>query len=135
MQNADIWLTPLIILPGVGLLILSTAARAGQLHGLLRQLRNDKQKPPPQVIEHLFIRATRFRNALTCFYVSAGLFGLTTFLHGLLEHLHVPHSLWSVLMFSFLGLLTLIWGTFELFRESLLSLEIIDEYRKHFEVE
>jgi len=38
MQNVEIWLTPLLLLPGVALLIMSTSARYGQIHAELHHL-------------------------------------------------------------------------------------------------
>ena len=129
MQNADIWLAPIIILPGVCLLLISTAARAGQLHNEFRQLTKEKNKPSALLVESLFTRAQRFRNALAGLYLSVALFSLASLLYALIKMVTM-NGLLFVLLLSFLGLLSLIFAAFELFRESLISLDLVQESRE-----
>ena len=132
MQNADIWLTPVIILPGVCLLLISTAARAGQLHNEFRQLTKEKNKPSAFLVQSLFTRAQRFRNALAGLYLSAALFCLASLLYALIKMVSMS-GFWFILLLSFFGLLSLIFAAFELFRESLISLDLVQESRQQME--
>lgn len=130
MENADIWLTPLLLLPGVGLLIMSTAARYGQLQATIQQLTSGENDTQPGTIELLIQRARFFRNALSGLYTSVGLFTLASFLHGITKLALLRLGMAIVVILSFVGMISLIFASYELLRESLLSMHIIQHYQK-----
>lgn len=41
MEDTSLWVSPVVLVSGVGLLILSTSARYGQIHVELRELTRD----------------------------------------------------------------------------------------------
>lgn len=65
MISTITWIMPLLLLPGVGLLLLSTSARFGQLHAEVHQLFDDPVLGSMDVIRHLLQRARLFRYVLT----------------------------------------------------------------------
>jgi len=125
MQGSEIWLTPLILLPGVALMIMSTAVRFGQLKVEINQVTTSSDKGMRQHRQRLLFRARRFRNALASLYLSVGLFGLASFLTGFLKTMQLS-GLNIVIWLSFLGLISLIYATIELFREVLFAITLIE---------
>jgi hypothetical protein len=74
MQNAEIWSTLLLLLPGVALLIMSTSARYGQIHTELHRLLEKPRGGLKIASARLFAkRSTLFRNALVSQYLSVGI--------------------------------------------------------------
>ena len=80
MFSTEIWLTPLILLPGVALLIMSTSARFGQLDDKFHRLLRDHDEHARRLCRQLVRRAGLFRNALLGLYLSVGLFALASLL-------------------------------------------------------
>jgi hypothetical protein len=67
VESTGLWAAPLLLIPGVGLLVLSTSARFGQLHQeLLRQQSEGRSR----AVTHLRQRARLLHSALVSFYVS-----------------------------------------------------------------
>ena len=121
MQNADIWLTPLILLPGIGLLIMSTAARFSQLLAHVPTPAQDGHDVIAKRDDHIWPRLYYFRNALASLYLSAGIFTLASLLHGLFK-IAAVNAMWLVLLLSFGGFGCLLFACYQLFRESLICL-------------
>ncbi len=114
-----LWLTPLILLPGVALLIMSTSLRYNHLHeadGLSETGR-----------AHLMQRARFFFHALVSLYVCVGLFSLASLL-GMLTAASPDLSAWIVLPLTALGVLSLTFAAVQLVRESILAHEVIEEH-------
>lgn len=70
MDTLANFLQPLVLIPAVALVILSTTGRFGQLEGQLRQIDSNMLDVPGELIGHLQGRAALFRNALFSFYVA-----------------------------------------------------------------
>lgn len=124
MKN-EIWIAPLLLLPGVALLIMSTQARLGQLHGEVHQLlTHGNQKG----IGCLMFRARLFRSALTLLYASVCAFALGSMIGGLVV-LTPAENMAShvVVFFTCLGVMSLLCGSIQLMRESRYSLKGIEE--------
>ncbi|MCG8608494.1 DUF2721 domain-containing protein [bacterium] len=128
MENVEMWLTPLLFLPGVALLVMSTSVRYGQIHGELHGLL-DRGNSTDVHAGQLLRRSTFFRNALVSLYLGFGLFSLASLLGGLTVKWAMA-STWIVTGLTCVGILTLVFAAFELIRESLLSLRIIEEHCK-----
>ena len=64
MFTTEVWLTPLILLPGVALLIISTSARFEQIHNEFHRLLEHPDDHSKIVARNLVLRSTLFRNAL-----------------------------------------------------------------------
>jgi len=130
VQGDLLWLTPLLFLPGVALLILSTPVRYGQIHGEIHHLlESGKDEYTKELTSQLFRRSRLFRNALITFYVCVGLLAVASILGGLLNAV----GMWAdilVMIMTCLGVLFMLLATIFLIRESILSLDII---KKHFD--
>lgn len=127
MFEMELWLTPLILLPGVGLLVVSTAQRMHQINAELHKLL-EHPDPHGQVLSrHLLWRATRFRNALVCLYSSAALFAVASFVGGLVQWWMVP-SLWITGGLTLLGIFFVAYAALELVRESVISLRVLADH-------
>lgn len=127
MENIGPWVTPLLLLPGVALLILSTSMRYGQIHTEFHEMEHGPRKPAAQTVKQLMARACYFRNALVSLYTSFALFSLASLIGGLA-------SAWMrqveafVLVLSCLGILGLIFAAVTLIREASLSLDVIRQH-------
>jgi len=123
MQLTAVWLTPLILIPGVGLLILSTSARFAEVLGEVHR----REQAGREVLDHLLRRARLFRNALVSLYLAVVLFALA----GVIGCLLVTQPGVSMRVTTALtagGIGGVILAAVELVRESLLSLAVIEEH-------
>ena len=128
MGNLDLWLAPLILLPGIGLLILSTAARFGQLQSQLIQL-NRRPSPESNRLGHsLYKRGRCFRKALSGFYLSGVAFTLSSTINGLNTILPFEVPLGGIIAVSFVGFAALLIGSGYLVRESFTSVDVVDAF-------
>jgi len=135
MQNVEIWLTPLLLLPGVALLIMSTSARYGQIHAELHHLiEKRRDRVLVSSLQLLTKRSTLFRNALVSLYVSVGLLSLAGLLGGLMGPWESA-AINIVWVLTCLAIVCLLFAAVELIRESRLSLDIIQAHSKHIEAE
>ncbi|NNG17666.1 MAG: DUF2721 domain-containing protein [Gemmatimonadales bacterium] len=123
-----VWLTPLVLLPGVALLVVSTASRYSQLHQELHHVLGRPEGASPRLVEALLKRGTLFRNALVGLYFSISTFVLAA-LFGGVTALWFAESTWVVQALTLLGILGVLYSALQLTRESMLSLHII---REHF---
>jgi len=126
-ENMSLWLTPLLIMPGVGLLVISTSARYGQIHLEIQRLTSLGSGSPIVENAHLVMRARLFRDALVALYTCASVLVLGSLLGGL-THSWTDLSRWIIITLTGLGILSFFWATVQLIRESIKSLEIICEY-------
>ncbi len=123
MNTPEIWITPLALLPGVALLILSTSTRFGHLHSEIHHLRHEKQPIP----DHLIKRARYFNNALSLLYASVIFFALGA-LFGGFSTLSVDTFYWVVIILLCFGILAIVAASFYLFNESRTAFKIIEEH-------
>ena len=93
MLQTELWLTPLILLPGVALLIASTSSRFGQIHAEFHHLIDHPDAHAMIVARHLVERSALFRNALLALYLSVGLLALGSFAGGVVN-LWLPKVVW-----------------------------------------
>ncbi len=134
MTDTALWLTPLVMLPGVALLVLSTSARYAQIHEEFHHLLTDDAARRRRTAVHLLARSVLFRNALTALYVSVGAFAVASLIGGVgsLFSLNVEIIVAGM---AFLGVTTLVYAAWELIRESAKSLEIIREHYREIMAE
>ncbi len=129
-DHLGLWLTPVLLLPGVALLLISTVTRSGQIDAELHRMLDNKDNNSRILAGHLLTRSTLVRNAIVCMYVSVGLFSLASFLGGLTavaaEWTSLSH--WIMVGLTCLGILGLIAAAHQLIRESFISLEIVREH-------
>lgn len=127
MIDTALWLTPLVMLPGVALLVLSTSARYAQIHEEFHHLLTDDVAQRRRTAVYLLARSVLFRNALVALYVSVGAFAVASLIGGIGSMFSLNVEIIVVGM-AFLGVITLVYAAWELIRESAKSLEIIREH-------
>ena len=122
-----IFLAPLLILPGIGLLLVSTSARFANLHIEVRHW--DDNKRDREFIEsaHLLKRARLFRNALVSLYLCVFTFALSSLIGALVNFTGGPADV-VVFLIASVGILCLGFASIELVQESLLSLKVIESH-------
>lgn len=122
----EVWLTPILLLPGVALLTVSTAHRFGQVQAEFHRLLDHPDRHAQIVARSLVLRARLYRDALSSLYASIGLFALGSLLGGVVQ-LWRPQSLWVVGGLTIAGIAAIVFSATQLFRESLLSLQVVRE--------
>ncbi|MBT8400428.1 MAG: DUF2721 domain-containing protein [Rhodothermia bacterium] len=128
MDPISLWLTPLILLPGVGMLILSTSSRYNRLHDEVHDvIDHDSHATIP--MGQLLTRGRLFRNALVALYTCVALFSLASLLGVVAEEIGAG-SEWVVLSLLILGIASLSLAAILLIREALLSFRVIESHRR-----
>ncbi|MDX1548206.1 MAG: DUF2721 domain-containing protein [Rhodothermales bacterium] len=128
MDEMNLWLTPLILLPGVALLIISTSGRFNRLHDEVHAQLHRRHGTGAHVAAHLTRRARLFRDALVALYICVGMFSLASFLGMMAALWAAETSAWIVLGITAGGILCLTFAAFQLIRESILSLRVIEDH-------
>jgi hypothetical protein len=123
----EVWLTPLILLPGVALLIVSTINRFGQVSTEFHEVAEQPDSKGKILTRRLVRRASRLRNALLSLYSSVGLLSFGSLLGGVVN-LWRPESLWVVGGLTLLGIIFIVYASAQLFAESRLCLQSIEEH-------
>jgi hypothetical protein len=124
MPQTEIWLTPLISLPGVALLIMSTSARFGLIHTEFHHLMDHPEAGARITARHLVQRAKLFRNALVSLYFAVGFFALGSLSGGIVGNF-MPDMLWVVGGLTLLGIAAVLYASLELIRESWICMQVI----------
>ncbi|MBF0290244.1 MAG: DUF2721 domain-containing protein [SAR324 cluster bacterium] len=132
MPTTELWLTPLILLPGVALLIMSTSARLHQINSEFHHLLDHPDDHAKIISLHLVQRSAFFRDALVCLYSSVCFFSFGSLIGGVFNLL-IPQLLWIVGGLTILGIMTLVYASFQLVRESFLCTKIIKDHRDRIE--
>lgn len=127
MFTTEVWLTPLILLPGVALLIVSTSARFAQLHTEFHRLLDHRDAHAKILSRHLLKRSVLFRDALVPLYASVGLFALGSLL-GSVVNLWRPSSLWVVGGATMVGIGCIVYAAIQLVREALICLRVVVDH-------
>lgn len=131
MDDTSLWVSPVVLVSGVGLLILSTSARYGQIHAELRELIRAAHGESgfggdslDQLYKHLRTRTRLLLSALFGLYLSVG-FLITGSLVGVLSALwsfsHIP-----VIVFTCAGIVSVVYAALQLIRESRLFMHTVD---------
>jgi hypothetical protein len=132
MPQTELWLTPLILLPGVALLIMSTSVRFGQVHDEFHVFLGHPDAHARVVAKQLVQRAMFLRDALVCLYASVGFFALGSFLGGLIN-LWQPQLLWIVGGLTLFGIVSVAAASVQLVRESLICIRLIRDHSESIE--
>ncbi len=113
------WAAPLLVLPGVALLVLSTSARYMRAHDELHALAERAGSVSQVILVRLLQRGRLFRNALVALYVAAVLLALAGLAGGA--------GLSSIAAgLSGGGILALVVGCVLLVREAVLSFHVLE---------
>ncbi|MEM1127476.1 MAG: DUF2721 domain-containing protein [Bacteroidota bacterium] len=131
MEASSFWLTPLILMPGVGMLILSTSVRYNRLHDELHHLDHHPAEAP--AMRPLLLRRGRlFRNALVSLYACVALLCIAA-LSGMGTAEWPDLAMWLVLPLTAVGVACLTFAAIELIRESCLSGHILEAHNHRHE--
>jgi len=129
MNNSAFWITPLALLPGVALLILSTSTRFGQLHQEIHHIFEKETDDSDAIMDLLLKRAILFKKSLFYLYSSVVLFAIASLLGGLNEF-YDNAFYWIVFILLFLGVAAVIIASVFLLIESTQSQKIIEFHWK-----
>lgn len=113
------WVTPLLVLPGVGLLVMSTSMRFARLHDELHH-RIEQMDCDARTLDRLLLRARLFRNALLALYGAVALLAMA----GLAGGVEAPTWASSTLLVA--GVVSLVVASLLLMRETTISLDVIE---------
>jgi hypothetical protein len=127
MFSTEVWLTPLILLPGVALLIVSTSSRFSQLQGEIHRLLDHPDAHAKILSRHLLMRSGLFRDALVALYGSVGLFAFGSLLGGVVN-LWRPESLWVVGGATMIGIGCIVYAAVQLMREASVCLRVVADH-------
>jgi hypothetical protein len=124
MQEIASWVTPLLVLPGVGLLLVSTSARYEAIHVEIHALLAEGDEQAASCASHVVRRGGLFRNAMVALYLSAAGFG-TAGLVGGVSHLLSGGVHVAAWLLSLAALLCFVYATLQLVREAAVSMQIV----------
>ncbi len=71
------WIIPFTFIPGVAMLVLSTATRLFHVSSLIREIVRTQNRIHAMDIEKLVKRTYHFHKALVAFYISIGLLAIS----------------------------------------------------------
>lgn len=130
METLGLWISPLLLLPGNALLILSTSNRFERLHNEIHFIEESHIHESETTMQRLMQRAILFRNALTLLYIAVAGFCSAGLAGGI-------NAAWSigidflVLAFTFIGIVAMIWAAVLLIRESYISIDVLKAHTRH----
>lgn len=127
MDTEIIWLAPLLILPGIALLINSTSSRYATLHEEIHHWLDGRHDEGVVRRAHLLQRARMFRNALVSLYLGVFLFALASLLGAIVDFMGGPADV-VVFSIAVVGVSCLGFASAEMMRESRLSLQVIESH-------
>ena len=130
MDAEIIWLAPLLILPGIGLLIMSTSNRFSTLHDEIHHWLDGGHDIAVIEQAHLVTRATHFRNALVALYISVFIFVCASLVGAVLDFMTMSGDV-VVFGIAAIGIVAVGYASSELIQESLLSLQVIQSHVDH----
>ena len=118
------WLMPLLLLPGIALLINASSTRYSAFQMEIHHLLSDSDRATPVALQHLHKRALMFQTALVALHLATSLFAIASLLGALLDILGAPEYI-VVFVLTSIGIVALLIGAVELSREARLSHEVI----------
>lgn len=127
MIDSSPWITPLLLMPGVALLILSTAVRYNRLHDEVHEA--EKRHVGHAVIHDatLAFRARRFCNALVGLYVAVSLIALAA-LSGVVDVAGFESGSRVGIGLTGLSVVAILYPSTQLIREARRSLEVLEDH-------
>ncbi|MEM6990833.1 MAG: DUF2721 domain-containing protein [Myxococcota bacterium] len=127
MEHAGVWITPLALLPGVALLVMSTAIRFGQVHNELHLHLSAEAGAHHDPPDDLLQRAAMFRNALVALYASIALLAIAGLVGGMAT-LWMARAVAPVLALTSGAVACLAYAAVTLIRESSLLMRVIEAH-------
>jgi hypothetical protein len=123
--NEVVWVTPLLLLPGVALLVVSTANRFSTLHDEMHHWLGHDGPIDRRLVASLAGRGRRIRNALLALYSAIGLLALGGLVGGSLSLLDVSAEV-PVTALTALGILLTCFAAVQLISETRLLLRVLE---------
>jgi hypothetical protein len=128
--NTDsLWIGPLLLLPGVALLVLSTSTRFGQLHDEFHRRQEEGDQASLRLLRR---RARLFRSALVSLYVSVALLAVASVLgtianHGASSSKWIGPVSWMAQGMTVLAVISVAHAALQLIRESSILLSVLED--------
>ena len=126
MEDMVAWAGPLLLKPGVGLLILSTSARFGQLH---EELHRHLAAGNSSAVNHLRSRARLLHTALVSLYSSVGILAFASLFGAVISRssslTYIPETM------MFVGVCAITFASIQLIRESRRLMTAINDDIEH----
>ena len=129
MDLIGIWLSPLLLLPGSALLILSTSNRSNRLHDEVHHQIDNKHSTSGEMIDLLLLRARYFRNALVFLYSSICIFAVAGIIGGITISWGEISTVLTVALTT-IGIICITAASIILIKESSLVLKIIESHTR-----
>ena len=127
METTGLWAAPLLLIPGVGLLVLSTSIRFGQLR---QELHRQQDIGHSDVVGRLCRRARLLHSALVSLYVSIAVLAVSSLL-GTLTDRWLKTLTWIPELMTFLAVGVITVAAIQLIRESrLLTTVVLDDVER-----
>jgi hypothetical protein len=127
MIDSSPWITPLLLMPGVALLILSTAVRYNRLHDEVHNAVGHDGEHAGLHEATLAYRARRFCNALVGLYLAVSLIALAA-LSGVAAVVGLKFGSWVGIGLTGLSVMAILYSSTQLIREARRSLEVIEQH-------
>ena len=121
MESTGLWAAPLLLIPGVALLVLSTSARFGQLREEFLRRHGERHS---HAVKHLCKRARLIHTALVSFYLSIAVLAQSSLL-GTIASRWFEAMVWIPQATTFLGVFFILYSSIQLIRESKLLITVI----------
>lgn len=134
MEFIGIWLSPLLLLPGAGLLIMSTSQRFNRVHDEVHHILEERKSNTNRIMTHLLQRAAYFRNALVILYLSVSIFAAAGLLGGITSGWDEVSAILTIGL-TIIGILCITSASIILIVESRLSLKIVQMHAEELDDE
>ncbi|UCH66346.1 MAG: DUF2721 domain-containing protein [Ignavibacterium sp.] len=134
MEFIGIWLSPLLLLPGAGLLIMSTSQRFNRVHDEVHHILEERTSDSKMIMSHLLQRAAYFRNALVLLYLSVSIFAAAGLLGGITSGWDEVSAILTIGL-TITGILCVTSSSIILIIESRLSLKIVQMHAEELDEE
>lgn len=129
-MNQILWVTPLLLLPGVALLIMSTSARLTRLHDEMHHLMDHAGEARGDTAERLWTRAQLLQRALVLLYGAVGLLSTSSLVGGALALVELRGSV-VVVGLTCGAVLGIVAAAVLLVLE---SRQLVEIFRDHYEI-
>ena len=137
MSELDSWIIPFTFIPGVAMLVLSTSNRLYYVVSMIREVVSTKDHIYAKDIDKLLKRLHHFHFALVAFYISIGLLAVSALIgniHGLWVKGDAATYQFASNIITSASIISVIYGTFHLIKESFLASHLLLNCEKTKEV-
>lgn len=124
MTEFDSWIIPFTFIPGVGMLVLSTANRLQNVSTLIREIIQSQHHIYEDNLTILLKRTQLFHRSLVCFYAAIGLLAIAALI-GSFDLLSLEGNISTVNIITIGGIIGVIFGSIQLIQESIIASRLI----------